>query len=207
MIGNKVKQLSLSIKKKEVEKKLEGGSNDTTLKKLILLEELEELEKDDHEIFDDYIEMITTFGYLAMFGCCFLLSAPLIFIFILVEARSDIFKLDSTLKRPIPTKTHHIGSWTYCLFIFCFLSIFSNIIVSCYASNQMDYLLPWLKNYKDDDKTAVATVFALEHILLFTVFALKLMYDRDPEWINVFLARRAYREESAKQHEINRLKT
>lgn len=162
----------------------------------MLLEELEELEKEDHEIFDDYIEMITTFGYLTMFGCCFVLSAPLIFVFILIESRSDIFKLEQNLKRPIPAKTHHIGSWSYLLFIFCFLSIFSNIIVSCYCSKQIDYLLPWLQHYKDSDTTAVATVFALEHILLVTVFSLKLFLDHDPKWIGVFLARRAYREEN-----------
>lgn len=207
LVKNKVKQLALSIKKKDAEKKNELGNNTTTLMKLVLIEECEELDKEDHEIFDDYIEMICTFGYLSMFGCCFLLSAPLIFVFILIESRSDLFKLEKNLKRPIPMKTHHIGSWSICLFIFCFLSIFSNIIVSCYASNQMDYLLPWLKQYKDEDTTAVATVFALEHILLFTVFALKLILDHDPEWIHVFMARRAYREENATKLEINKLRT
>lgn len=98
------------------------------------INEHEELEKDEHEIFDDFIEMITTFGYLSMFGCCFMLSAPLIFVFILIEVRSDIAKLELTMKRPIPEKTCSIGSWSICLFIFCFLSIFSNIIISCYAS-------------------------------------------------------------------------
>lgn len=181
LVKDKVKQLSLSIKKKDAEKKVEESTTEIiALKKLVMVEELEELEKEDHEIFDDYIEMIVTFGYLSMFGCCFLLSAPLILLFIWIECRSDIFKLEKNLKRPIPAKTHHIGSWSICLFIFCFLSIFSNIIVSCYCSDQMDYLLPWLKYYKDDSKTAVATVFALEHILLFTFFALKLILDHDP---------------------------
>jgi hypothetical protein len=71
----------------------------------------------------------------------------------------------------------------------------------------MDYLLPWLKSYKDDEKTAVATVFALEHVLLFTVFALKLLLDRDPEWIQVFLARRTYRQENQKEYELQKLRT
>lgn len=127
--------------------------------------------------------MITTFGYLTMFGCCFVLSAPLIFVFILVETRSDLFKLEQTCKRPIPSKTHDIGSWSVCLSIFCFLSVFSNIIVSCYCSDQIDHLFPWLIEYKNSDTTAVATVFALEHVLLFTVFGLTLTLDRDPAWI------------------------
>jgi hypothetical protein len=166
------------------------------------MEELQELDKEDIEIFDDYIEMITTFGYLAMFGCCFMLAAPCIFVFILIEARSDLFKLETTMKRPIPGKAHHIGSWSYCLSLFCFFSIFSNIIVSCYASKQMDYLLPWLQYYKDDDKHAVATVFVLEHVLLLTVFALKLAFDKDPAWIGVFMGRRAYRQENENRETI-----
>ena len=101
---------------------------------MIVIQELEEIEKDDIEIFDEYIEMVVTFGYITMFGCCFVLAAPIVFIFILIESRSDIFKLEQTLKRPIPGKTHHIGSWAACISLFCFLSIFSNIIVSCYAS-------------------------------------------------------------------------
>lgn len=184
-------KLAHNFKKQSELKKVEDKQSDRQA--LILLEELEELEKDELEIFDDFLEMIVTFGYITMFGSSFSLSAPLSFVFILIEARSDMFKLERTLKRPLPGKTHHIGSWGYCLQLFCFLSVFSNIIVSCYASRQMDNLIPWLASYKDDSKTAVATVFALEHVLLLTVFSLKLFLDRDPEWINVFYARRAYR--------------
>lgn len=31
--------------------------------------ELEELEKEEYEIFDDYLEMIITFGYITLFAC------------------------------------------------------------------------------------------------------------------------------------------
>jgi len=161
----------------------------------LVLEELEELEKDEMEIFDDYIEMVTTFGYITMFASVFVLGAPIVFVFLLIEARNDVFKLENTLRRPIPFKTHHIGSWSHTIELFCFLSIFSNIIVSCYASNQMDYLLPWLAEYRDNESTSISTVFALEHILLLTVFALKLALDKDPQWINVYLARRAHKHE------------
>jgi anoctamin-10 len=162
---------------------------------MTVLEELEELEKDEMEIFDDYIEMVVTFGYITMFASVFVLGAPIVFVFLLIEARSDLFKLENTLRRPIPFKTYHIGSWSNTIELFCFFSVFSNIIVSCYASNQMDYLLPWLKNYRDDSTTAITTVFVLEHVLLLTVFALKLALDKDPEWINTFLARRNHKNE------------
>lgn len=80
-------------------------------KKLIVLEELDEIKKDEHEIFDDYMEMVATFGYLTMFAGVFMLGAAIIAVFILIETRSDVFRLENTLKRPIPGKTYHIGSW------------------------------------------------------------------------------------------------
>jgi len=80
-----------------------------------------------------------------MFASVFPFGATIILIFILVEQRSDLFKLETTMKRPIPEKTYHIGSWTIILEIFCLLAVFSNIIVSCFASDQVDYLLPWMK--------------------------------------------------------------
>lgn len=100
-----------------------------------MLEQLQELEKDEHEVFDDYLEMIMTFGYITMFASVFTLGATCIFIFILIETRSDIFKLDKTKRRPMPTKAHSIGSWSVIIDIFTFLSVFSNVIVCCYASD------------------------------------------------------------------------
>lgn len=117
--------------------------------------ELAELDKDEMEIFDDYIEMIITFGYITMFASVFTIGATAVFIFIYIESRSDIFKLEKTMRRPLPYKTHHIGSWIVTLEIFGFLAIFSNIIVSCYCSQQMDYLLPWLKDYRDTSATGL----------------------------------------------------
>jgi len=142
-IKENMKNLSVQMRKKDALKKVENAQKnekgdkvmDQNKKELIIIEELEELDKEDMEIFDDFIEMIITFGYITMFGCCFVLSAPILFVFIMIESRSDIFKLEKTLRRPLPVKTNHIGSWAVCMQLFCFLSIFSNIIVSCYASN------------------------------------------------------------------------
>ena len=111
-----------------------GKEAKTDPAEILIQEELAELQLDELEIFDDYIEMITTFGYITMFASVFVLGAPLVLVFLLIESRSDIFKLEKTMRRPIPFKTHHIGSWSATIELFCFLAIFSNIIVSCYAS-------------------------------------------------------------------------
>ena len=107
------------MRKKELEAELAKDKLDNVnekiiqdkKKRLIVLEELGELKKDEHEIFDDYMEMVVTFGYLTMFAGVFMLGAAIIALFILIETRSDVFRLENTLKRPIPGKTYHIGSW------------------------------------------------------------------------------------------------
>lgn len=100
-----------------------------------MLEELDELEKDEHEIFGDFLEMIITYGYVTIFAGVYMLGAAIVGAFILIESRSDIFRLENTLRRPIPGKTYHIGSWSVVIEIFSFIAIFSNIILCCITTD------------------------------------------------------------------------
>ena len=86
-------------------------------------------------MFDDYLEMVMTFGYISMFASVFSFGATCIFGFILIEARSDLFRLENNCRRPIPKKDHTIGSWSLIIRMFCALSIFSNIIITSFASD------------------------------------------------------------------------
>ena len=70
-----------------------------------------------------------------MFTSVFSFGATLIFLFIMIEARSDIFRMEMTCKRPIPEKSNTIGSWVHTIELFCILSVFSNLIVTCFASD------------------------------------------------------------------------
>lgn len=90
---------------------------------------------EEHEQFDDYIEMVITFGYITMFASVFVFGAAIIFGFILIEVRSDLFRMERNLKRPIPQKAWNIGSWTAIIELFCFMSVFSNIVIACYTSD------------------------------------------------------------------------
>ena len=173
-----------------------NSKKDEQMARLAVLEELEELERDEHELFDDFMEMVVTFGYITLFGAAFVLGAPCIFVFILIEARSDIFRLEATCRRPMPGKTYHIGSWSVLLAGFCFFSVFSNIIISCYTTSQMDHLLPGFKEYREHPSTATTTVFCLEHALFLVIFGFKLFLDAEPAWIKLYLARRAHRAEA-----------
>ena len=161
--------------------------------KAVIAEELEELERDEHEIFDDYMEMIMTFGYITMFTSVFSFGATLIFLFIMIEARSDIFRMEMTCKRPIPEKSNTIGSWVHTIELFCILSVFSNLIVTCFASDQIDYLLPWMAGLKETSVESMTTIIGLEHLILGVVVVLRFLYKREPNWVDIFLARKAYK--------------
>ena len=89
----------------------------------------------DYDVFEDYLEMTTQFGYvviwstiwplasgLSFFEQLFLVKSFLIFLFQVmalvnnyVELRSDAFKVSKHVRRPIPVRTDSIGPWLECL--------------------------------------------------------------------------------------------
>ena len=111
-------------------------------------------------------------------------------VFIYFEARSDLFKLEKLLKRPRVKKTYNIGSWIYVLEFMAITSIFTNIILFTYASDQIDHLLPVLKGHRDDSVQSVVTMFTIEHMMLALVIILRVLFDKDPKWVALFKSRR-----------------
>lgn len=79
--------------------------------------------------------MIITFGYITLFASAFPLASFISIIFIYFESRSDLFKLEKLMKRPVVKKMFDIGSWQYVLEFMAFISIFTNIILFTYASD------------------------------------------------------------------------
>lgn len=101
----------------------------------IIEEELAELEKDEIEQFDDYLEMIMTFGYITLFASAFPFGTTLTSVFIYLETKSDMFKMERTSRRPLSKKAHDIGTWEIALDILTIMSVFTNIVLCCYASD------------------------------------------------------------------------
>lgn len=164
----------------------------------IIEEELHELEKDEVELFDDYLEMIMTYGYITLFASAFPFGSAITVVFIFIEIRSDIFKLERLAKRPMVKKTHDIGTWMFALYTLSYGAIFTNIILCCFASDQIDSILPYLKESRDFSKTAVVTVVSIEHVVMVFVLLLKKFYDTDPDWLKTYY-RRAMHKQLKKQ--------
>jgi len=114
----------------------------------IIEEELGELEKDEIELFDDYLEMIMTFGYITLFASAFPFGTTITALFIYMETKQDAFKLTTVTKRPFSRKAYDTGVWEITLDFFTILSIFTNMVLCCFASNQIDAIVPQLKKYE-----------------------------------------------------------
>ena len=166
---------------------------------LIVEEELNELEKEEVEQFDDYLEMIMTFGYITLFASAFPFGTTLTSIFIYLETKSDMFKFEKTARRPLSRKAHSIGSWEIALDMLSFGAVFTNIVLCCYASNQIDNVLPWLKGLREDSATNIYTIFGIEHVMLGFVLVTRLVLSSKPSWLRTFEERLANK--NAKRHE------
>ena len=159
----------------------------------IIDEEIAELEREEAEQFDDYLEMVMTFGYVVLFASAFPFGTTVTSLFIYIETKSDAFKFEKNARRPFSRKAHDIGTWELALDILSIGAVFTNICLACYASNQIDHILPWLKDLREDSATSLITIFSIEHIMVAIVASLRLAFDGEPTWLSIFKLRRAHK--------------
>lgn len=110
-------------------------SKDTDKLEKIIEEEMEEMEKDEIELFDDYLEMVMTFGYITLFAAAFPFGTSLFSLFLYMETKVDTGKLSTVSRRPMSRKGYDIGVWEYTLDGFTIVSVFTNMILACFASD------------------------------------------------------------------------
>jgi len=72
---------------------------------------LEDVNKEQYEQFDDYIEKIIQLGYITLFASAYPLAPFVALIANLVEMRLDIFKITFVTMRPRCIPTNSIGTW------------------------------------------------------------------------------------------------
>lgn len=121
--------------KKLLKKDGKGKEEKHTVEEEIIQSEVEELERDEMELFDDYLEMIMTFGYIVLFAAAYPLGATVTSFFIYIETKSDTFKMEKLARRPFSRKAHTIGVWELTLDLFTFSAVFTNIVLACFASD------------------------------------------------------------------------
>jgi anoctamin-10 len=148
--------------------------------------------------------MMVTFGYVTLFAAAFPLASFISVIMIYFEARSDLFKLEKLVRRPRAIKTYSIGSWIYVLEFMAVTSIFTNIILFTYASDQIEHLLPFMRRSKTGE---VLAIFTIEHIMVAIVVLLRIFLDKDPKWVSLFKKRKAFKKEQKSLKTLYRART
>ncbi|KAH9933479.1 DUF590-domain-containing protein [Fomitopsis serialis] len=79
-----------------------------------------------YELFTDYNEMVTQFGYVALWSTIWPLAPLMALTNNWFELRSDAFKISKHVRRPIPARTDTIGPWLDTLQFLAWLAFLTN---------------------------------------------------------------------------------
>ncbi|CCM01832.1 uncharacterized protein FIBRA_03900 [Fibroporia radiculosa] len=80
----------------------------------------------DYELFEDYSEMVTQFGHVALWSTIWPLAPLMALTNNWFELRSDAFKIARHVRRPIPARTDTIGPWLDSLSFLSWLAALTN---------------------------------------------------------------------------------
>ena len=161
----------------------------------------EEIEREEYEEFDDYIEMIIQLGYICLFASAYPLAPFVAIAANFVEVRLDAFKITHIHRRPVATRVRGIGVWAYLIKCIVWLSAFTNCMIFCFSSMQMVQFLPDYFTIDPDGEhdlkdgngwQVVFIVFGIERILLVVGILLSLAIPDIPEDVKVKVQQREY---------------
>ncbi|EER12988.1 hypothetical protein Pmar_PMAR019517 [Perkinsus marinus ATCC 50983] len=157
-------------------------------------------ELDEHEVFDDYLEVVITFGYVTVFGATSMPLCSLVsLIAMVIERYSDELKLGLTRhcgpmyrpSHPLDPSLHRL--WCQIVEFMCWAAVFTNCILFGFASDQMPEVFPQF--FRGDTVLAgygrfvVASVFGVEHLILTVQLVLVSTLPKMPIWVKHDLER------------------
>ncbi|KAG6336075.1 hypothetical protein ID866_3022 [Astraeus odoratus] len=85
-----------------------------------------EVTRPEYDVFEDYAEMVTQFGYIALWSTIWPLAPAMALLNNYIEVRSDAFKIATHTRRPVPVRTDTIGPWLEALAFLAWLSALTN---------------------------------------------------------------------------------
>ncbi|GMH43041.1 hypothetical protein BSKO_10963 [Bryopsis sp. KO-2023] len=170
------------------------------------LRALEDSRKDAYEEFDDYLEMVIEFGYVTMFASAYPLASFIQILYNLVEMKSDAFKLCFVCQRPPVARENGIGSWENVLKAQATLSVFTNVVLFAFSSDQMSQWFPSFFSIMDvdqdgdmdtvisqgKDRQVFLVMLVLEHILGLGVWLIFSCISDVPKSVEIATKRREY---------------
>ncbi|KDQ51061.1 hypothetical protein JAAARDRAFT_62804 [Jaapia argillacea MUCL 33604] len=96
-----------------------------------------------YELFDDYSEMVTQFGYIVLWSTIWPLAPLMAFLNNKLELRSDAFKITVHARRPIPSRADTIGPWLDMMTFITWLGALTNsALVYLFRPRWDDHVYP-----------------------------------------------------------------
>jgi len=183
----------------EREKKDDDAARQTTTQVSPLEEELN---REEYDSFDDWLEMVIQFGYITLFASAFPLASAVSLLCNIVEVYSDAFKLKKVFRKPLSQPAQGIPPmWFTILKCMMALSIITNTMIFGLSSDQMLRFFPNLidvtpeaanKEEHELKAPAVWILFAGEHLVALLCVATYYVFDKTPAWVKATLMRREY---------------
>eukprot|EP00980_Cylindrotheca_fusiformis_P024292 scaffold11725_cov116-Cylindrotheca_fusiformis.AAC.1 len=161
----------------------------------------QDLDLDVYESFDDWMEILIQFGYVTLFASAYPLASLVMFVALMIEIRSDCYKLTYLCQKPAGEEVANIGMWKNLLQFMVWFCCLTNCLLFGFTSDQMMHYMPnfYFRDEAGDthmvhDKgwIAILVIFALERVLIYFGLALNAMIPSIPEELAIQLKRRKY---------------
>ncbi|ETO02780.1 transmembrane protein, partial [Reticulomyxa filosa] len=110
--------------------------------------------------FDDYNELLVSYGYCTLFVIAFPLAPLFGFLSNIVESRIDGYKLCRLQRRPFPRRADDIGAWQIALEVMAWAILATNLGLVCFASRKLRILFG-IHNHDFAQVITVLCVFVL----------------------------------------------
>lgn len=148
------------------------GTHESLAEHQLLQQIRDESQREAYNVQEDIQEMVTQFGYLALFSPVWPLVPIGFLINNWIELRSDLLKISIEARRPDPVRTDGLGSWIDSLNFLTWLgSIVTAAIVHLYHDvDKIDHFKTWW--------TLPITIFVAEHIYLSTKYVVRLALEQ-----------------------------
>lgn len=151
----------------------------------IVEEQLDELTRPEYTYFEDYLELVIQYGYVAMFSAAFPLGTVISYVFLFFERRSDAYKIEKLCRRPLSWSTSDIGIWDDIMVILSYMAVFTNLFLFAFASSHIDGM-----DYTPVNKCQNSFYFiTIEHFLIVVIVLMRACISDRPKWVNTFLKR------------------
>ncbi|KAL3935105.1 MAG: hypothetical protein SGBAC_009308 [Bacillariaceae sp.] len=161
----------------------------------------QDLDLDEYESFDDWMEILIQFGYVTLFASAYPMASLVMSVALMIELRCDCYKLTYLCQKPKGEQVSSIGMWRKLLQFMVWFSCLTNCLLFGFTSDQMLHYMPdfYMRDeagnthiVQDKGWMAILIIFALERFLIYIGLTMTALIPTIPEELLIKLKRRKH---------------